>query len=73
MQSQLAIPFLIPERLSSPPINPLLYPFISADRGIVFERDCALYGRHGLDYINVIPNRSLQILFAYLSTHTGPK
>jgi hypothetical protein len=55
MQSQLAILLPIPERLSSPPINPLLYSFLSADHGIVFERDCALYGRHGLDYINIIP------------------
>ena len=68
MQSQLAIPFPIP----SSPINPLLYSFLSTDRGIVFEHDCTLYG-HGLDYIIVIPNRSLQIFSVYLSTHTGPK
>ena len=73
MQSQLAIPFPIPERLSSPPINPLMYSFLSTDRGIAFERDCTLNGRSGLDYIIIIPNRSLQILSAYLSTHTGPK
>jgi hypothetical protein len=53
--------------------NILTYSFLSADRDIVFERDRTLYGRHGLDYIIAIPNRSLQVLSAYLSTRTSPK
>jgi hypothetical protein len=53
--------------------NALAYLHLSADRDIVFKRDRALYGRHSLDYIIAIPNHSLQVLSAYLSTHTGPK
>jgi hypothetical protein len=45
----------------------------SADRDIVFKRDRTLYGRHGLNYIIAIPNHSLQVLSAYLLTHTCPK
>jgi hypothetical protein len=49
------------------------HPYPSADRDVVFERDRTLFGRDALDYIIAIPNRSLQILSAFLSTHTSPK
>ena len=45
----------------------------SADRDVIFGHDRTIYGRHGLNYIIVISNQSLQCLSYYLLSCSDEK